>query len=302
MLEKSGYTIDQQEDTAPTETSAEPLTARVAEPEMDGESVQLQDVEKVVQETPSHHSDKRQPLPSMESWDERLKQVTRSSHEIAEAFRMLRAKILLPQDGRSIPRTIMVTSALPSEGKTFVTANLGVALAQGVDQHSLIVDCDLRHPTLANLFGASALHGLADYLKGEAQLPDLIQKTAEPKLSLLASGPTPGNPSELLGSARMHELVDELSLRYSDRFVIFDSPPLQVASESMILSQAVDGVILVVRHGLSGRSLIEKFISDIGKEKIIGVIFNGHKRNPISSKLVDKNHYYYGNYYNKQTK
>ncbi len=191
----------------------------------------------------------------------------------------------------------MVTSALPREGKSFVSANLGIALAQGVDQHSLVVDCDLRVPSLAQLFGVPSERGLVDYLQERADLSSLLRKTSMEKLSILASGVPPANPAELLGSERMHNLVEELASRYPDRYVIFDTPPLEVASETKVLSQAVDGVVLVVRQGISSRTLIEKFISDIGKEKIIGVIFNGHKSNFISTRLVDKSHYYYGNYY-----
>jgi len=234
-------------------------------------------------------------------WDERLSRVVGFSNRTAESFRVLRSKILLPQDGRPAPKTIMVTSALPQEGKSFVTANLGIALAQGVDQHALLVDCDLRAPSLAQLFGISPERGLVDYLLEKEDLPALLRKTSSKKLSILASGLPPINPAELLGSARMQHLVEELSSRYPDRYVIFDTPPLEVASESKVLSQAVDGVVLVVRQGFSSRMLVEKFISDIGKDKIIGVIFNGHKSNFISTRLVDKSHYYYGNYSSKIT-
>ncbi|MGB3209907.1 MAG: polysaccharide biosynthesis tyrosine autokinase [Desulforhopalus sp.] len=233
-------------------------------------------------------------------WDERLIKATSSSCKAAESFRVLRSKILLPQDGKPAPKTIMVTSALPREGKSFVSANLGIALAQGVDQHSLIVDCDLRAPSLAQLFGVSVERGLVDYLQGHGEISAFLRKTSMEKLSILASGLPPVNPAELLGSSRMHKLVEELANRYPDRYVIFDTPPLEVASESKVLSQAVDGVVLVVRQGVSNKALIDKFISDIGKERIIGVIFNGHKSNFISTRLVDKSHYYYGNYYNNQ--
>ncbi len=233
-------------------------------------------------------------------WDDRLVQSVNFSGEVAEAFRILRSKILIPHEGRQNSRTIMVTSILPKEGKSFVSANLGVALAQGVDQHCLLVDCDLRLPTLAGLFGLSRNRGLADYLKNNIEIATLIRKTSMEKLSILASGVPPVNPAELLGSGRMHELVGELSSRYPDRFVIFDSPPLRVASESMVLAQAVDGVVLVVRQGVSGRVLIEQAIEDIGKQKIIGVVFNGYKSNIVTSRLINKSYAYYGGYYNKK--
>lgn len=244
--------------------------------------------------------DFQHPEKSFPEWDERLIKVVGFSNRTAESFRVLRSKILLPQDGRPAPKTIMVTSALPQEGKTFVTANLGIALAQGVDQHALLVDCDLRAPSLAKLFGISSENGLSDYLQGNDDLSSLLHRTSSMKLSILASGLPPVNPAELLGSARMLNLVEELSDRYPDRYVIFDTPPLEVASESKVLSQAVDAVVLVVRQGTSSRALVEKFISDIGKDRIVGVIFNGYKTNFVSTRLVDKSHYYYGNYYNNK--
>jgi exopolysaccharide/PEP-CTERM locus tyrosine autokinase len=233
-------------------------------------------------------------------WDERLVQSVNFSGEVTESFRVLRSKILMSSEGRPTPRTIMVTSVLPQEGKSFVAANLGVALAQGVDRHSLLVDCDLRLPTLAGLFGMPCNRGLADYLKNKIELSSLICKTSVEKLSILASGIPPVNPAELLGSERMHELVDELSARYPDRFVIFDSPPIRFASESMVLAQAVAGVVLVVRQGVSSRALIEKAIEDIGKQKIIGVVFNGYKSNIVTSRLINNSYSYHGAYYHNK--
>lgn len=234
-------------------------------------------------------------------WDDRLVQAVNFSGEAAESFRVLRSKILMPQDGRPAPRTIMVASVLPKEGKSFICGNLGIALAQGVDQYALLVDCDLRLPSLASIFGLANHYGLADYLKDNKDLADLIQKTPMEKLSILTSGVPPANPAELLGSNRMHELISQLSRRYPDRFVIFDSPPLKAASESMTLAQVVDGVILVVRHGVSSRALIEQAMADIGKEKLLGVVFNCHKSNFITSRLINRSYTYYGDYYRKNT-
>lgn len=304
MLGKSGYGLDVEmldeeilgEDSLDEETQGD--IQRITSG-LDG-SVSKRENRFASDETVSIE-DFQHPEESFPEWDERLIKVVGFSNRTAESFRVLRSKILLPQDGRPAPKTIMVTSALPQEGKTFVTANLGIALAQGVDQHALLVDCDLRAPSLAQLFGISSEHGLANYLQGNNDLGSLLRRTSSMKLSILASGLPPVNPAELLGSARMQNLVEELSDRYPDRYVIFDTPPLEVASESKVLSQAVDAVVLVVRQGTSSKALVEKFISDIGKDKIIGVIFNGYKTNFISTRLVDKSHYYYGNYYNNKS-
>lgn len=292
-LGKAGYSLDGQPQSAPEIRTVE-VESSVAETE-DLITEDRSAKDKVI----SLRTPQPATVPSS-AWDERLTKVVGFTNRTAESFRVLRSKILLPQDGMPPPRTIMVTSALPREGKTFVSANLGIALAQGLDQYALVVDCDLRAPCLAQLFGISSERGLAGYLQDGTDLADLLQKTSMEKLSILPSGSPPVNPAELLGSSRMQNLVEELASRYPDRYVIFDTPPLEVASESKVLSQAVDGVVLVVRQGASDKTLIEKFISDIGKDKIIGVIFNGHKSNFISTRLVNKSHYYYGNYYNKK--
>lgn len=293
VLNKSGYSLDvlaQSDKNSMPEQLVDFVASRENHPQRQTES------DNTITPPVSAEGRRFSPPPSHQ-WDERLSMVATSSNKVAESFRVLRSKILLPQDGRPAPKTIMVTSALPREGKSFVAANLGIALAQEVDKHALLVDCDLRAPSLAQLFGVSPERGLVNFLQNDGDISSFLQKTSMEKLTILASGLTPANPAELLGSERMGNLVSELSARYPDRYVIFDTPPLEIASESTVLSQAVDGVVLVVRQGISSRSLIEKFIADIGKEKIIGVIFNGHKSNFIRTRLVDKSHYYYGDYY-----
>lgn len=234
-------------------------------------------------------------------WDERLSLATSFSLEAAEPFRVLRSRILYPDDDSKTFRTILVVSTVPREGKSFVSANLGIALAQGVDQRSLLVDCDLRRPALARLFGLPGDRGLSDYLLKGTDLASLIQKTSVDKLTLLASGRPPINPSELLGSAKMHELVRELSQRYDDRLIIFDSPPILAASETIVLSQKVDGVVLVVRHGLSSRTQVQKIVDLIGKDQIIGVVFNGNESNYLEGKMLGQ-YSYYGSYYSEEEK
>jgi len=156
---------------------------------------------------------------------------------------------------------------------------------------------DLRRPTLARLFGLSSDRGLSDYLQNGTDLANLIQKTSVDKMTLLASGRSPVNPSELLGSAKMHELVLELAERYDDRFIIFDSPPILAASEAIVLSQKVDGVVLVVRHGVSSRTQVKKIVELIGRDKIIGVVFNGYESSYLEAKMLGQ-YQYYGSYYN----
>ncbi|MBW1635167.1 MAG: polysaccharide biosynthesis tyrosine autokinase [Deltaproteobacteria bacterium] len=239
----------------------------------------------------------RPTLSSSEAWDERLLKVTHSSSEAAESFRILRSRILYPQDGRPRPKSVLVTSSSPQEGKSFVSANLAVSIARGLDQFALLVDCDLRRPSLARLFGLSSIcrRGLADYLRDDCDVSELIHKTSIEKLSLLASGDSPVNPAELLSSVRMSGLVDELSNRYHDRLIIFDTPPYQIASETNVLAQVVDGIVLVVGYGKSDKSHIKTMVDQIGRDKIFGVVFNGMKDSYIQKKVFSYG--YSGGYY-----
>lgn len=242
--------------------------------------------------TPSDIPTAQTEKPTHGSWDERLFKAVNEDIAIPEIFKILRTRILHPQNPGHTPKTIMVTSAVPREGKSFISSNLGISLAQGMDQHSLLVDCDLRRPSLAPLFGVSGAYGLVDYLRGDLKLPEVLKNTIVNKLSILPSGSPPVNPAELLSSSRMRSLVEELASRYEDRLIIFDSPPIRVAAESGVLAQIVDGVILVVREGVSKKADIQQTIDTIGKNKIIGMVYNG-QTGTIFDKTYSKNYGYY---------
>lgn len=224
--------------------------------------------------------------------DDRLFKAVNKDASLPEIFKVIRTRILYPTKKTKEIKTVMITSAVPKEGKSFITANLGISLAQDMDQHSLLVDCDLRRPSLARLLGVSNLTGLVDYLREDLDLPDLISRTGTDKLSILPSGKPPLNPAELLSSARMKNLVNELSKRYDDRVIIFDSPPVMAAAETGVLSGLVDGVILVVREGVSKKSQIQKTIDTLGKEKILGMVYNDQTQNIFDRSNASNYEYY----------
>lgn len=232
-------------------------------------------------------------------WDEVLTIASSINTAVMENFRALRTRILHPAEGNP-PRTVLVTSATPQEGKSFVCANLGISFAQGVDHFSLLVDADLRRPSLARLFGCSNDIGLVNYLRDKQEISDLIQNTGVQKLKLLPSGIPPVNPAELLGSEYMAKLVSELSSRYDDRLVIIDSPPLHAAAETAILAKHVDAVVLVVRWGASRREHVKALVDRIGKKKIVGVVFNAYKSTMVDSKVFGD--YEYHREYSKEEK
>ena len=207
---------------------------------------------------------------------------------IAESYRHLRTSLLLSSAGQP-PRTILVTSSQPSEGKTTTAINTAFMLAQ-TGAEVLIIDCDLRRPRLHAQFEVSNTKGLTTWLSGEKDLDKLLQTcTKTPNLKILTSGPVPPNPAELLGSEEMRRLLGLLSERFSH--IIIDSPPAISFTDASILSTMVDGVMLVVHAGRSSRAVVRRAkqqLLDVGAH-IFGVVLNNVK--------VESNDYYYSGYY-----
>jgi exopolysaccharide/PEP-CTERM locus tyrosine autokinase len=191
----------------------------------------------------------------------------------AELFKMLRGRICFPVSGKP-PRSILITSAIPGDGKSFTASNLAVALAQNIGEYVLLVDCDLRKPSIHKKFGLGHVKGLSDHLSNGTRLSNLIFKTMIDKLSLLPAGKPPDNPSEILSSARMANLIDELKSRYPDRYLIIDSPPLLLAPETNAIAKHVDGIILVINCGSTPFNLLEEAIQNLDQKKILGAVVN----------------------------
>jgi len=219
----------------------------------------------------------------------------------SEQFRKLRTHLLNLRIPES-PKTIMVTSATDSEGKTLIAANLAAGIATDLQAHALLVDCDLRRSSLAQWFGMQNGKGLSDYLVGDRKISDLLMETGVEKLSLLSGGSIQDNPTELIGSKKMEALVHELKSRYNDRYVIFDSTPLLATSEPEILSKLVDGIIIVVRAGVTPRETIKQALSSIEKGKILGFVLNHveFKSSGLSSRYFGSDGYYYKYGYGKR--
>ena len=207
---------------------------------------------------------------------------------IAESYRHLRTSLLLSSAGQP-PKTILVTSSQPSEGKTTTTINTAFMLAQ-TGAEVLVVDCDLRRPRLHAHFDAPNNRGLTNWLSGETDIDSLMQTLpAQPNLKFLTSGPVPPNPAELLGSDEMRKLLAILSERFSH--IVIDSPPAISFTDASILSTMVDGVVLVVHGGRSSRAVVRRAkqqLLDVGAH-IFGVVLNNVK--------LETQDYYYSGYY-----
>lgn len=216
---------------------------------------------------------------------------------IAESYRHLRTSLLLSSAGQP-PKTILVTSSQPSEGKTTTTINTAFMLAQ-TGAEVLVVDCDLRRPRLHAHFDAPNTKGLTTWLSGETDIDSLVQSLpAQPNFKFLTSGPVPPNPAELLGSDEMRKLLAILSERFSH--IVLDSPPAISFTDASILSTMVDGVVLVVHAGRSSRAVVRRAkqqLLDVGAH-IFGVVLN-------NVKLETQDYYYsgyYSSYYNEGDK
>jgi len=207
----------------------------------------------------------------------------------AECFKILRSRLLLG-DAEKPGRVIMVTSAEPQDGKSLVAANLAISIAQGIDSYVLLVDCDLRRPALHKTFGVQVREGLREYLEGGRSIESYLVTTPLARLTLIPAGRPTDSPSELLGSPRMRQLVEELKGRYQDCFLIFDTPPARFFADVAYLFSIVDVAVLVVRCGKTSRQQVKDLIDGTGSEKFLGVVFN-------ASDEVQRDYKHYYRYY-----
>ncbi len=190
----------------------------------------------------------------------------------AEAFRTLRTNLQFA-DVDDPPRVITITSALPAEGKTTTACNIALTLAQS-GARVVLVEGDLRKPAVGKYFGISNAAGLTNVLAGQHELRDVIVSYQRDTLAVLPSGPTPPNPSEMLGSQQMSHLLNSLANHYD--LVIIDAPPLLPVTDAAVLAAAADGAILVVRHGKSRREEVERAQQALSSvnAKVLGTVLN----------------------------
>lgn len=210
---------------------------------------------------------------------------------ISESFRTLRTNIQFASIGKEV-RSILVTSTLPGEGKTTIAANLAVVMGQA-GKKTVFVDGDLRRPNGCRTFCVNNRVGITSYLVGKASLNDIIQESEVPNVSVIASGPIPPNPAELLGSEEISQLIEEIKLRFD--MVIVNSAPALAIADPVVLSTYVDGCILVIHSGKTNEDLIKKVIEQLKmvNAKILGVVLN-----KLSRKNKKEEDYYY--YQSKQ--
>ena len=201
---------------------------------------------------------------------------------------------MLSTAGRA-PKTLLVTSSLPGEGKTTTAVNTAISLAQ-TGANVLIIDADMRRPRLRSIFDLSEKEGLSSILSSEMkpdQMLGTIVKDPTTGLNVLTSGPVPPNPAELLGSEQMRKLIAVLSIPFTH--IVIDSPPVSSFTDGVLIASIVDGVLLVVHGGKSSRGVVRRsrqMLIEVGA-KIVGVVLNN-----VSVRSHDY-YYYYQRYYHQ---
>ena len=192
---------------------------------------------------------------------------------ITEQFRLIRTNLMFSLVDND-KKLLMVTSPEPGDGKSTVAANLSIVLAQQGKQ-VLLVDTDLRKPSVHHTFNVSNLNGLTNSLTKEITVEEGIRKTIIPNLFILTSGPVPPNPSELLSSKCMEKTIEKL--KYQFDYIVFDTPPVLSVTDPQIIANICDGVMLVVVSGKThkDKALRAKELLDKAKSNLIGVIVNG---------------------------
>lgn len=196
---------------------------------------------------------------------------------IVDAFRELRTRLIQKNGAQNM--VLMVTSVTARNGSTFVARNLAVSFAFDESKTALLVDCNLRHPTLVGRSETSRTRGLTDYIEsGDMPVEEIIYPVGIPRLRLIPSGAKREIPTEYFTSLKMRQLLDALKQRYAERYVILDAPAVTQSADTRILTELADYVLLVVPYGKVTESQIAAAARAVGAQKLVGVVFNNEPR------------------------
>jgi protein-tyrosine kinase len=225
--------------------------------------------------------------------EQRLVTMTEPDGRGAEMFRVLATRLAHMQNKRRLQK-LLITSAAVDEGKSVVTANLALTLARRPNERILLVEADLRRPTVSDLFSSTPLRGITEWSEGKLPIEDALHQVQDRPLWILAAGKPVDDPLPLLESQRFAKLIDTLGQSFD--WVLFDATPMFPMADATSLSRLSDGVLVVVREGFTRRKVLNKAIESIEKSKLLGVVFN-----QASMLNVDYSHYY-GRYSKKEAK
>ena len=213
---------------------------------------------------------------------------------LAEEYRKLKSSVLSMQQKNANHNTIMVTSSESDEGKSLTSVNLALVLAQESNRTVLLVDADLRRPSLHTYLGVKANIGLADCILDGIDLHDALIKTSVPRLNFLAAGKKTDTPAELFSSDKMKEIVQEIKSRYHDRIIIFDTPPALIFSDIRVIATFVDGIIFLVKEGVSVNS-VRDALAVLKGSPVLGIVYNA-----VSPEQMHARYHSYYKYYTRE--
>jgi protein-tyrosine kinase len=204
---------------------------------------------------------------------ERLVSLWTPNSPQAKRIDILRSQLLYPFHGEP-PRTILVTSAVPREGKSLLVSNLAISFARGMQQFVMVIDCQLMEPRIHELLGVPLRPGLSDYLAGKATVPEIMHWTQVERLSVIPAGSPSHLSSELLATDRMGSLIEELRTRYQDRYIILDTPSVQAFDDPAVIARKVEGIVFMVQSGTTDREEVMRALSRLPEEKLVGIVLN----------------------------
>ncbi len=213
----------------------------------------------------------------------RILSLTDSRSPTAEAFRLLGVRLRHLRRQRSL-KTVLITSTIPQEGKSLVAANLACSLALRTQERTLLLEGDLRRPSLSQKFGLGRNPGLCECLQGEHSLTASVYHLEGLNLWIAPAGSTPSNAQELLQSGRLSELMDELATWFD--WIIIDSPPVLPLADTSVWMRLADGILLITRQGTTEKRQLQRGLEALEHKKLIGALVNG------STNASDCNYYY----------
>lgn len=210
------------------------------------------------------------------------------SHSADQFMKVCVRMVQNGQDGRRV----LITSALPQEGKTMAAANLAVALARLPNTHVTLIDADLRKPDLHKMLGVSVDKGLSEYLEGRADISEIYYDTTIPRLFIIPGGKAYSQPERILSSDKLERLFKKLQANHSKGYIVIDSSPMLLSTELEILLNYVDSLIMVVRYGKTPRESLQRVMGLFDKKKVMGIIFNQIDHGWLTNSFVGTNYYY----------
>lgn len=202
----------------------------------------------------------------------------------AEAYRLLAVRLRHIRRERQL-KTLLITSAMPQEGKSLTSLNLACTLSAGGTQKVLLLEGDLHRPSITQTFGLSKELGLCEFLQGHCTFEKSIYRLAGPEIWILPAGQLPSHPLELIQSQSMPKLMEQLEELFD--WIVIDSPPILPLADTIILTRLADGILLVTHRGLSEKKLLERGLQALEKSKLLGAVIN-------SSRKIRNDYYYYG--------